>query len=275
MNLNKIAYTALVAFGAAIATLVISHGLSGTRAGATEPPRAAPISREELARHNSRDSCWKAIDGKVYDITAYIPDHPSREEVVLAWCGKDASEGWHNKRPGVAHSGAASRLLSGYLIGELEDAAPPPPAAPAPSQAGPAAAAGRPDGRLLLGLAPGTYLDGRYRGSFLDRGEMQVGMQFDLRDGRLTALEYRHLAYGGIDYLTLAEDAPLYPVTRQYRQVADYLTGKPLHQIVDLYQPEQVVTDLDGYTGASLRTSKVISAIRDGLNRGVYQWPKE
>lgn len=271
MNLNKIAYTALVAFCAAIATLVISHALSGTRAGASEPPRATPISREELARHNSRDSCWKAIDGKVYDITAYIPDHPSREEVVLAWCGKDASEGWHNKRPGVAHSGAASRLLAGYLIGELQGmAAPQPGMPPAPIDT-----AALPDGRLLLGLAPGTYLDGRYRGSFLDRGEMQVAVQFELRDGHLAALEYRHLAYGGVDYLALAEDAPLYPVTRQYRQVADYLTGKPLHQLFDLYQPERVVTDLDGYTGATLRTGKVISAIRDGLNRGVYQWPGE
>ncbi|WP_375056049.1 cytochrome b5 domain-containing protein [Zobellella sp. DQSA1] len=270
MNINKTAYTALVAFCAAITTLVISHALSGGRAGATEPPRAAPISREELARHNSRDSCWKAIDGKVYDITTYIPQHPSPEAVLLAWCGRDASAGWHNKRPGISHSGAALKLLAGYLIGDLESIStptPPPVAAPTP--------ASQPDGRLLLGLAPGTYLDGRYRGSFLDRGEMQVAVQFDLRDGRLMALEYRHLAYGGIDYLALAEDAPLSPVTRQYRQVADYLNGKLLHHIFDLYHPEQMVADTDGYTGASLRTSKVISAIRDGLNRGVYQWPRE
>lgn len=271
MNINKTAYTALVAFCSAIATLVISHGLSGARAGATEPPRATPISREELARHNNRDSCWKAIDGKVYDITAYIPEHPSPAAVLLAWCGKDASEGWHNKRPGTPHSGGATRLLADYLIGEFEGA-------PAPESSLPPVPVSRvahPDGRLLLGLAPGTYLDGRYRGSFLDKGEMQVAVQFDLRDGQLQALEYRHLAYDDIDYLALAEDAPLSPVTRQYRQVADYLTGKPLHQLFDLYHPEQVVADLDGYTGASLRTSKVISAIRDGLNRGVYQWPRE
>ncbi|MFO7704651.1 MAG: hypothetical protein R6V43_05890, partial [Halopseudomonas sp.] len=64
----------------------------------------------------------------------------------------------------------------------------------------------------------------------------------------------------------------LYPVLRQYQQITERLDGAPVTAIFQLYQPADLVDDIDGYAGATLRGAKVLSAFRDGLNRGVYRW---
>ena len=37
---------------------------------------AGPITRDQVALHNSEADCWTIIDGSVYDISSYIPRHP-------------------------------------------------------------------------------------------------------------------------------------------------------------------------------------------------------
>jgi cytochrome b involved in lipid metabolism len=74
----------------------------------------------DVAAHAKPTDCWMAIHGKVYDLTAYLPDHPSRPEIIEAWCGKEASQAYDTKTKGRPHSKAADRLLEGYLIGELK-----------------------------------------------------------------------------------------------------------------------------------------------------------
>jgi hypothetical protein len=66
---------------------------------------------------------------------------------------------------------------------------------------------------------------------------------------------------------------PYRSVISQYKESLEYLVGKPLAQsLSDLYHPERVVrTEVDAYTSATIRSSKIISAIRDALNRGVYR----
>ncbi len=277
MNINKTAYTSFVAFSAAIATLVVTGMLAGPSNATENRSGDDTISKDELADHDSRDSCWKAIDGKVYDVTDYIPDHPSPEDVMLEWCGKDATEGWHDKGGGRPHSPVAGRMLEEYLIGTLEGAEPTEDEKTAedeqPSAETEAKASDRPSGKVQLGLAPGTWLDGRYRGTFSDRGYFQVHIQFELEDDHLHNLSFRHLYYADNDYLRMDEDDDLYAVMQQHEQILEYLEGRHVTEIVGLYTPENVVDDIDGFTGATLRGSKIISAIRDGLNRGVYTWP--
>lgn len=89
-----------------------------------EPPAPAVASDKhytiaELARHATPEDCWMAIRGDVYDLTSYLPDHPSRPALINPWCGKEATEAYNTKTRGRAHSLEADELLPQYRIGRL------------------------------------------------------------------------------------------------------------------------------------------------------------
>ncbi|KAG0670902.1 Cytochrome b2, mitochondrial precursor [Maudiozyma exigua] len=50
-----------------------------------------PISPAEVAKHNKPDDCWVVIDGYVYDVSFFIPNHPGGEDVIRANAGKDVT----------------------------------------------------------------------------------------------------------------------------------------------------------------------------------------
>ena len=79
-------------------------------------------SLSEIETHNTKENCWLAIDGKVYDVTPYIADgmHPGKE-AILEGCGKDATT-LFNTRPmgsGTPHSSRARGYLDDFQIGDL------------------------------------------------------------------------------------------------------------------------------------------------------------
>ncbi|MBB5046632.1 cytochrome b involved in lipid metabolism [Rhodopseudomonas rhenobacensis] len=88
-----------------------------------EPPLAAApdraIAAAELAKHATPETCWMAIRGDVYDLAAYLPDHPSRPQIIEPWCGKDATEAYTTKTKNRPHSKEADALLPKYRIGRL------------------------------------------------------------------------------------------------------------------------------------------------------------
>jgi cytochrome b involved in lipid metabolism len=47
---------------------------------------------EEVSKHNSKESCYSVIRGKVYDLTNWIEKHPGGQEKILNICGKDGTE---------------------------------------------------------------------------------------------------------------------------------------------------------------------------------------
>lgn len=115
-----------------------------------------------------------------------------------------------------------------------------------------------------------SYEDGTYRGAFIDRDAVQVNVQFVLEDNIVTNIGYRFLSHRGIDYLE-PEDEMTEALKDQHYQILEYLEGKDIREsLVDLYEPGDFVEDVDGFSGATIRANKVISAVRDGLNRGVY-----
>ena len=115
--------------------------------------------------------------------------------------------------------------------------------------------------------------NGTYRGVFIDRDAIQVNVEFTLEEGVVTAASFRHLRRDD-DYHLETETEPYRSVVTQYREALNYLVGKEIEtNLTDLYNPENVITtQVDGYTSATVRAQKIISAFRDGLNRGVYSY---
>lgn len=46
------------------------------------------ISVEALASHNTKDDCWVAYGGSVYDITDWVGKHPGGMEAIISVCGE-------------------------------------------------------------------------------------------------------------------------------------------------------------------------------------------
>jgi len=50
------------------------------------------ITKDEVAKHNSKSSCWVILHDKVLDVTEFLKDHPGGELAILTFAGKDATE---------------------------------------------------------------------------------------------------------------------------------------------------------------------------------------
>ncbi|KAK7427702.1 hypothetical protein QQZ08_005808 [Neonectria magnoliae] len=53
----------------------------------------------EVAKHNTADSCWVVLYGKVYDVTKFLPEHPGGKKIILKLAGKDATEEYDPVHP--------------------------------------------------------------------------------------------------------------------------------------------------------------------------------
>ena len=87
----------------------------------SSPNTKKTYSLAEVAKHASKDYCWLAIEGKVYDVTSFVKGglHPGKEAILLG-CGKDATELFNSRSTdGTAHSSRARAMLPKYYIGEL------------------------------------------------------------------------------------------------------------------------------------------------------------
>ena len=91
-------------------------------APAPEPePEPEPVeskySMANIAKNNSASSCWAAISGKAYGLTAWISRHPGGAGAIVSICGTDATSVFQGKHGG--QSGPASSL-SAYLLGDVD-----------------------------------------------------------------------------------------------------------------------------------------------------------
>lgn len=60
-----------------------------------------PMTASEIAKHNTATDCWLIIEGKVFDCTEWLTDHPGGKAIILGVGGKDATKQFnalHSKR---------------------------------------------------------------------------------------------------------------------------------------------------------------------------------
>lgn len=119
--MNKICYTAFIAFCASIATIVALDMLADEPDATSDSPS---ITLEELARHDTLEDCWMAIEAQVYDLTDYVKLHPTPPSILEPWCGIDATKGMRTKGYGRDHSQSAWNALETYRVGTLRTADP-------------------------------------------------------------------------------------------------------------------------------------------------------
>lgn len=69
-----------------------------------------------VAIHKDAASCWTVIDNFVYDLTAWISQHPGGERAILSICGKDGTAAFRGQ-----HDNAKKQadILATFKIGAL------------------------------------------------------------------------------------------------------------------------------------------------------------
>ena len=101
-----------------------SRAASAPAATQRQAPRIPPkpglreITAAELAKHSQPDDCWIAIAGTVYDLSGYVDLHPSKQQEMDGYCGKEGTKAWDlkdtGKEKGQPHTKRAAEFLGEY-----------------------------------------------------------------------------------------------------------------------------------------------------------------
>ncbi|RPA97386.1 hypothetical protein L873DRAFT_1638053, partial [Choiromyces venosus 120613-1] len=84
-------------------------------------PNLIKVSPSMLATHaKSPEDIWTALNGRVYNITAYLPFHPGGEKDLLRGAGKDCTKLFNATHPWVNVEGMLGQCLIGMYITEEE-----------------------------------------------------------------------------------------------------------------------------------------------------------
>jgi cytochrome b involved in lipid metabolism len=70
----------------------------------------------QVATHNTEADCYSAINGQVYDLTAWINKHPGGDRAILSICGKDGSAAFDGQHGGQKKP---EQILAGFEVGTL------------------------------------------------------------------------------------------------------------------------------------------------------------
>ncbi|XP_045499656.1 cytochrome b5-like isoform X1 [Colias croceus] len=73
------------------------------------------ITFKEVRKHRKQDSVWIVIHDEVYDVTAYLEEHPGGETILLDYAGEDGSQAFED----FGHSQDAREIMKKYKIGIL------------------------------------------------------------------------------------------------------------------------------------------------------------
>lgn len=112
------------------------------------------------------------------------------------------------------------------------------------------------------------YPDGMYRGVYVSGQETQVEVQYELKDDVITSVKYRTLFYKGHDWLK--EDEYI-AKNSGYLKLLERITNKKIQDVLPtMYNSDEIEAG-----GATVRESKVRSALQYGLNVGPLKLTKK
>ncbi len=83
----------------------------------TAPSGPKVFTMTEVQANNTESNCLTAINGKVYDLTAFVTKHPGGDRNILRICGKDGSSTFEGQHGG---EGKPEKILAGFEIGILK-----------------------------------------------------------------------------------------------------------------------------------------------------------
>ncbi|HEY6020021.1 MAG TPA: cytochrome b5-like heme/steroid binding domain-containing protein [Candidatus Paceibacterota bacterium] len=89
---------------------------SQTTSNTNGAPTKSGYTMADVAKHNSASACWTAINGKVYDVTSWINQHPGGTQAILSLCGTDGSAAFNGQHGG---QGRPASELASFLLGPL------------------------------------------------------------------------------------------------------------------------------------------------------------
>ena len=87
-----------------------------TTPSVTPSPTQAGYTMADVKKANTRAKCWSAIDGNVYDLTAWISAHPGGASAITFLCGIDGSNAFKAQHENQARP---AMNLTKYLLGPL------------------------------------------------------------------------------------------------------------------------------------------------------------
>ncbi len=86
----------------------------------TTPVQPAGISEAEVAKHNKPSDCWIIISSNVYDVGNYLELHPGGADVIIPYCGRDATQAFNTQGGRGRHNSEATQELQKHLLGPLQ-----------------------------------------------------------------------------------------------------------------------------------------------------------
>ena len=124
---------------------------------------------------------------------------------------------------------------------------------------------------MLLGAVSafaGQYPDGMYRGVYVSGQETQVEVQYELKNDVITSIKYRTLFYKGHDWI---KEDEYVAKNGGYLKLLERITNKKIQDVLPtMYNSEEIEKG-----GATVRESKVRSALQYGLNVGPLKLAKK
>jgi sterol 14-demethylase len=87
---------------------------TGIKASKGPKSNGKTFTRAEVGKHNKRKDAWIIVEGKVYDVTTFVEDHPGGD-AILTSVGGDSTDGFL----GDQHPPTVRDVLDGFYIGDL------------------------------------------------------------------------------------------------------------------------------------------------------------